>query len=296
MIKYPIDNDTLNCLRKAFEIIKEKCTLQIKGSIRIDELRESIRDVITEYYYGILESKELYDSVDLNNCIDFLNDYKLFKQQKKIVSNEKPSTWLSRSYITDQNTVNNSFASKHQVSWSDTCLFFRLMEDFSFPKEFFLPIEEDYYLNHYLFDENEHIQVKWWKWNNELCCEPDPKGKSFTLQDETGISIEIIVKEVFESEEITLLEMLYGIEKMIRVEGRIISSYKSDYQEFELAIIGHQLAAINPDCLIIDYKLALLDLAVEGLINRFHRSFERGDKLRDKILKIKNFKSNDNKQ
>ena len=64
MIKYPIDNDTLNCLRKAFEIIKEKCTLQIKGNIRIDELRESIRDVITEYYYGILESKELYDSVD----------------------------------------------------------------------------------------------------------------------------------------------------------------------------------------------------------------------------------------
>ena len=165
-------------------------------------------------------------------------------------------------------------------------IFFHMMDSFCLPVEYFLPIEyEVYYLNDSLFDEDEHIEFKRWKRNSDLCNDKNATGKSFTLEDQSGIKMDIVVNEEIE---LTLLEeIFYGMERKYSVTGKIRRDDSMEISGLELAIMAYQNITLFSTDLTIDYKLALFEKAINNIIDLFVDHNKHQLKTKNNIIDIK---------
>ena len=164
------------------------------GLLTHDEALLQVKSVFADGFYGFLSEKRIGVRMTSDNWESFLNDYHLWKEDKLSGTNSaKP--WLF--YYAEK--IEGGLKSGADASALDKRSFFRLMDSFMVPPEFFQPLPREFakpdFIPMALADDLKIAGEDVWADDGGLSSEGFELGNTITLTDHYGLKSVIKITE-----------------------------------------------------------------------------------------------------
>ncbi len=189
-------------VKVCYDRFRKKCGLIRKGITTENNVKPYFLEIIHEGFHKFIRERRLLNRLSLTDQESwdrFLEDYHLWKSGEKPCS-DKGNSWLT--YMVEDSLEGPGYG--EEASYLDKIQFFKLMEVFHLPVEYFQPVAKgticpDDHPGHF---PNEII-VGWDIWGecNELSSGGFVLGNTITLTDHFGLESKIMITEHLASAE-----------------------------------------------------------------------------------------------
>lgn len=189
---------------EAFEQFKRCGRLYKRGCLDYNSYYTKMFNIILEYYFRFLSDIGLKNVSCPKSWERLLEDYALWSEGKE------PDSTIGQPWLIDKRSTDEARKSKEvskttnveiEASIKDKSQFFKLMEKYHIPIDFYTPIPEDIiapYLNWmHTYSDNSLYQIIFYCIDDGgLLEEENPVGKTYTLINKLGLKAVLTITEV----------------------------------------------------------------------------------------------------
>ena len=174
-------SDLDSCIKNSDNSFREVCKKHKKGWLIDEEKEGEFNRIFYEGFYKLLEEHGLYTGFNDKSWVKFNDEYILYKEGKQ------PDSSLSDYWLRYDDSV--------EASALDKASFFKLIDAYFIPIEYFTPVPEDYVkpLHHFtMYGNGMSGAIEFYLVDDGgLFSDSNPSGKIFTLIDDKGLKAEL---------------------------------------------------------------------------------------------------------